>query len=111
MVSVAAARRELNSPEAKTARLALHTRERRAVIDDEVVSRVLAEWLGNDETDGAKRQNDCECCPIADVLWMIHVFSMGNASAGPPPKRARVTSLRWPRAGVAQLVEQAICNR
>jgi len=50
----------------------------RAVIDREVVSRVLAERHEDGKTHLAKSQHDREGCLVADVLRVIHKVHIGS---------------------------------
>ena len=52
--------------------LALHAEEPSAVVDDEVVPRVLAERGGNLVSEAPECQHHGECRAVSDVLRMIH---------------------------------------
>jgi len=87
MVSVATTDCKPDRALSKSPSLALHTCESIAIVDDEVVAHVLAEWDEYPEARLTQSENDRERCSVADVLGVIHSLRLPSASAGPWPKQ------------------------
>jgi hypothetical protein len=86
MMRVRATGGETDGSVTQPAGLALHPQEPLPVIDDEVVSRVLAEGNKDTVTRSPQPRDNNEGCPIADVLRMLHGSIVARADDGPCPK-------------------------
>jgi hypothetical protein len=72
VVAIRAASRKPDCAEPQAACLALNASELFAIVDDQVVARVLPERFGNDKAHRAQYQHDRECGLVADVLRVFH---------------------------------------
>jgi hypothetical protein len=96
MVAVAAAHCEPNRPLAEPSRLALNARQTSNVVDDEVVTRVLAEWLKHRKTHGLQREHGSEGGPVSDGFRMSHVVAMVNTGPDAGSRPSWPTMFRTP---------------
>jgi hypothetical protein len=83
---VAAAGGEDDGSSAQSSRLALNTCEPSAVVDDEVVSSVLAKRQENLVTGALEPKHDREGRPITDGLRVFHRGRVAVASDGNKPR-------------------------
>jgi len=79
-MTVRAARLEPDSTGSQAARLALNSLERVTVIDDEVVTGVLAKRNQDFVAGGAQREHDSQRGSIANLFRVAHVDNLGNRS-------------------------------
>jgi hypothetical protein len=77
-MAVVAANTPADSSVAEPPRLALNLRERRSVVDDQVVACVFAERHEYAEPETPKRQHDGQCRAITDVFRMLHALHLGR---------------------------------
>ena len=87
MVQVRAARRPSDGAAAKTSCLALNPREPLAIVNDQVVARVLSEGNEDREAQFTECEHHGKCGAIANVFWVVHTERVQIASAGPCPKQ------------------------
>src|SRR5213082_2936362 len=85
VVRVGTADVELHGFFAKAPGLALDTVDKTVAFEHEVATRVLAKRQVDAVTEFAQYGNDRERRAIADVLRMLHVAKLADASAGPCP--------------------------
>jgi hypothetical protein len=73
VVSIAAANRKPDGPLPQPSCLTLHPGKETAIVDNEVVTRVLPKRHQNLKADFSQGKHDGERGLVADILWMLHI--------------------------------------
>lgn len=74
VMPIAATDREANRAATESSGLALNASKMTAIVDDKVVTSVLAKRQEDREACGAESEHDCERRPVTDVLRVLHIF-------------------------------------
>jgi len=82
MVGVGARGCELHGAESHPPSLALNAKQLFAVIEDEVVARVLAERRRDLIAGFVQREHDCKRRVVANILWVLHEAMLRCCSDG-----------------------------
>jgi hypothetical protein len=93
VMPIAAAYGEADGAATESSCLTLNASKMIAIVDDKVITGVLAERQEDREAGSTESEHDRERRPVADVLRVLHILSLHQGSAGPCPEQ---TTRSWP---------------